>query len=138
MFRRILLISAVVFLLNTAYVAAFATPSIFYMGNVLLHLALGLALTVALVVAVVGRAPRTAAGTLGGFKLTAAFLAICAAIGLWIAVAGNTRDHHPVLLTHIVVGIGGTFCALLALGRNRRSIAFRTMLVTAVVAFDFP
>ena len=34
-------------LANTAYVAAFATPSIFYMANVLLHVGLGFALLIA-------------------------------------------------------------------------------------------
>src|SRR5258707_11442000 len=36
----------VVLLLNTAYITAFASPTIFYMGNVLLHLLLGLVLAV--------------------------------------------------------------------------------------------
>ena len=35
-----------VLIVNSAYLAAFAQPSIFYMGNVLLHLGLGLALMV--------------------------------------------------------------------------------------------
>ncbi|HSF42761.1 MAG TPA: hypothetical protein VLT87_23350, partial [Thermoanaerobaculia bacterium] len=39
-----------VLLVNTAYLAAFASPTIFYMSNVLLHLGLGLALAVAFVV----------------------------------------------------------------------------------------
>jgi len=38
----------IVLLVNTAYVAAFATPSIFYMGNVLIHLCLGIALAIGL------------------------------------------------------------------------------------------
>ena len=37
----------VILLLNTGYISAFATPSIFYMANVLLHLVLGLVLAVA-------------------------------------------------------------------------------------------
>jgi tetratricopeptide (TPR) repeat protein len=37
-------------LLNTAYIAALPSPTLFYMGNVVLHLALGLVLTVALLV----------------------------------------------------------------------------------------
>ena len=39
----------IVLLVNTAYVAAFATPSIFYMTNVLIHLGLGLALAIGLI-----------------------------------------------------------------------------------------
>ena len=40
----------VLLLLNTGYISAFATPSIFYMGNVLLHLVLGVALAIAFAV----------------------------------------------------------------------------------------
>ena len=49
--RKLLQWTAVLFivlLINTAYIAAFASPTIFYMGNVLLHLVLGVVLTVAL------------------------------------------------------------------------------------------
>ena len=38
----------IVLLVNTAYIASFASPTVFYMGNVLLHLVLGVVLTVAL------------------------------------------------------------------------------------------
>ena len=38
----------VILLLNTGYISAFATASIFYMGNVLLHLVLGLVFAIAL------------------------------------------------------------------------------------------
>ena len=51
----------VVLLVNTAYIAAFASPTIFYMGNVLAHLVLGLVLAVAF-----GRAAGPAAGPAAG------------------------------------------------------------------------
>jgi len=38
----------IILLVNTAYVAAFATPSVFYMTNVLIHLGMGLALAIGL------------------------------------------------------------------------------------------
>ena len=38
----------IILLVNTAYVAAFATPSVFYMTNVLVHLGMGLALAIGL------------------------------------------------------------------------------------------
>src|SRR5260370_41756550 len=38
----------IILLVNAAYVAAFATPSVFYMTNVLIHLGLGLALAIGL------------------------------------------------------------------------------------------
>ncbi len=42
---RLLTVLALVFLINIGYVAAFGTPSLFYMANVVLHLVLGLVLT---------------------------------------------------------------------------------------------
>ena len=49
---RKLWVLALVFLLNTGYVAAFGTPSLFYMANALLHTLLGLALLAFLLLAV--------------------------------------------------------------------------------------
>ena len=48
-------IAFVVLLVNTAYIAAFASPTIFYMSNVLLHFVLGLGLSVAFVVLLMKR-----------------------------------------------------------------------------------
>ena len=42
-------IAFLVLLLNTAYIAALSSATVFYMGNVLLHLVLGLALSIAVV-----------------------------------------------------------------------------------------
>ena len=42
----------IVLLVNTAYVAAFATPSIFYMTNVLFHLVTGVGAGIAVVIQV--------------------------------------------------------------------------------------
>src|ERR1019366_850300 len=44
--KRIAALGLAVLIINGAYLAAFAEPSIFYMGNVLLHLGLGLGLMV--------------------------------------------------------------------------------------------
>jgi hypothetical protein len=38
----------IVLLVNTAYIASFASPTVFYMGNVFIHLVLGVVLTVAM------------------------------------------------------------------------------------------
>jgi tetratricopeptide (TPR) repeat protein len=81
----------VLLLINTAYIAAFASPTIFYMGNVVLHLALGVALAIVLLW-FIRRMP--VAGSL--------FL-IAAAAGVFLAVRGNTTPHHWVLEAHIAV-----------------------------------
>jgi hypothetical protein len=81
----------VLLLLNTAYIAAFASPTIFYMGNVVLHLVLGVALGIMLLW-FIRRMPW--AGSL--------FL-IAALAGVFLAVFGNTTPHRWVLEAHIAV-----------------------------------
>ena len=81
----------VLLLINTAYIAAFASPTIFYMGNVVLHLALGVALGIMLLW-FIRRMP--VAGSL--------FL-VAALAGVFLAVRGNTTPHRWVLQAHIAV-----------------------------------
>ncbi|HEY4563402.1 MAG TPA: multiheme c-type cytochrome, partial [Thermoanaerobaculia bacterium] len=92
----------VVLLVNTAYITAFASPTIFYMTNVLAHLVLGLALAVAFGV-LLARRPDLRAGLLPA----AVLFGIALIAGLWLAVAGNVLAHRPVLWVHIVAaGLG--------------------------------
>lgn len=97
-------------LVNTAYIAAFASPTIFYMANVVLHLALGLALAIMLLWFL----RRISLG--GGLFLVAALL------GLFLAVRGNMLAHRWALQAHIAAAA----VALLALvprtpGRFRKA-----------------
>jgi len=89
----------ILLLLNTAYIAAFASPTIFYMCNVVLHLTLGVALAIILLW-FIRQVP--VAGSL--------FL-IAALAGVFLAVRGNTMPHRWVLQAHIAVAA----LALLAL-----------------------
>ncbi len=70
--------------------------SIFYMANVLLHLLLGAALSMGALF-LVRRRP-----------LLGTFLAAAVA-GLYLAVAGNTRNHEVVLWLHILLGVAAVF-----------------------------
>ena len=84
----------IIILLNTAWLAAFADPTIFYMTNVLAHIGLGL------VVAVVWwRVLRDR-----GMALRL-FLAGSLAAGMFLTVQGNTMPHRPVLWAHIALGV---------------------------------
>src|ERR1017187_4452575 len=89
----------VLLLINTAYIAAVASPTIFYMGNVVLHLALGVALGIMLLW-FIRRMP-----------LAGSLFLIAALAGVYLAVRGNTAPHRWVLQAHIVVAA----LALLAL-----------------------
>jgi tetratricopeptide (TPR) repeat protein len=91
-------ISAILFfvlLVNTAYVAAFAHPTIFYMGNVLLHLGAGILFTVAAIWTYGFRAKPLAAG----------LLIVAAVLGLCLVRTGNTFAFRWVLWSHIIAGL---------------------------------
>ncbi|HEX7182249.1 MAG TPA: tetratricopeptide repeat protein [Thermoanaerobaculia bacterium] len=84
-------------LVNTAYLAAFAFPTIFYMSNVLLHLVLGIALAVALGLLLV-RGPELRKGMAPALAL---FLVALIA-GVWLAAAGNVRENRVVFWAHVI------------------------------------
>ncbi len=109
MTHRVLGFLALLFVVGTGYIFAFATPSIFYMGNVLLHLVLGAVLAVA-VGLIAWRHPA-----LNRLSNTGAVVFIlCAIAGLYLAVAGATRPHAPVLWLHISLGAGALVIAMCA------------------------
>ncbi len=92
----------VALLVNTAYITAFASPTVFYMGNVLVHLVLGLALAVAFGV-LLARRPDLRPGIVPA----AVLLGIALIAGLWLTVAGNVLAHRPILWAHaIAAGLG--------------------------------
>ncbi len=96
--KRIANAAAILFLLlivNTAYVAALPSPTIFYMGNVLLHLVLGVVLTVALFF------------YLREFPSASGFFLLAAALGIFLAVRGNTTPHRWALIAHIAAAAIG-------------------------------
>src|ERR1700688_1229494 len=89
--RKWLAVSFLLLLLNSAYVAAFAQPTIFYMGNVLLHVVLGI-----VVLALALRA-----------KVRRPVLLLAAALGIFLVFSGATRQYRFVLIAHIVAaGVG--------------------------------
>jgi len=92
----------VVLLLNTGYISAFATASVFYMANVLLHLVLGLALAVGFA-SLLARQPELRRPLM----VPAVFFAIAVALALWLVWAGNLREHRLVLNAHIVASLLG-------------------------------
>ncbi len=122
---RLLLILSLVFLINTGYVAAFATPSLFYMGNVMLHLGLGLVLTGA-AIWLFRRNPATA------------ILAGSALLGLYLAKFGNTRDHRWILTLHVVLGVCAVAAFLMWAWRSNHRTAFNAVLAAGLVALVLP
>ena len=92
----------IILLVNTAYVAAFATPSVFYMTNVLIHLGMGLALAIGLAFLL-----RKDTTLLNGVPAALGLFGIALAFGLFLVKAGNTTDNRWALWSHIVAaGLG--------------------------------
>src|SRR3954454_6137462 len=91
--RTIAICLFILLLINTAYIAAFASPTVFYMGNVLLHLGGGLLFSVVFL-----------AAFRDGGMFCRAMLVITTAAGLWLACFGNTMPHRTVLWAHILAG----------------------------------
>ena len=92
----------IILLVNTAYVAAFATPSVFYMTNVLIHLGMGLALAIGIAFQL-----RKDSTLLNGIPGALGLFGIALLLGLFLVKAGNTTDNRWALWAHIAAaGLG--------------------------------
>jgi Flp pilus assembly protein TadD len=92
----------VVLLVNTAYIAAFASPTIFYMTNVLFHLGLGIALAIAFAI-LFKKNPELRRGT--GFA--AVFFLASLLFGAYLVWAGNITENRWAWWSHIAsAGLG--------------------------------
>jgi Flp pilus assembly protein TadD len=112
--RSVFAVSLVALLVNTAYVSAFASPTIFYMANVLAHLGLGLLASAAGLALLAqgllaqglpaqGLPAQDGPARRNRFVAIAAIaLTVALALGVYLAIWGNVSDHRPVLVAHIV------------------------------------
>jgi tetratricopeptide (TPR) repeat protein len=105
--RKLTAILFLALLVNTAYVWAFASPTIFYMTNVLLHLGLGVVLSVTLSWLVARDAEFRAGGHWAFALLLPAFL-----LGAYVTAAGNTVDHRWALWGHMGAALAGAVAIL--------------------------
>src|ERR1035437_308967 len=111
-----------VLLVNSGYLAAFAEPSIFYMGNVLLHLGLGLGLMV-----LAALWARRYPWECGAFLLSGL-------PALYLVVGGNTLDHRWALWLHILLAAIAVATIGRRLFRAASPRAWRMAFVAAVAA----
>ncbi|MFN9299793.1 MAG: tetratricopeptide repeat protein [Acidobacteriota bacterium] len=122
MIHRVLWGAFALLLLNSAYLAAFAQANLFYMANVLLHITGG-ALVVALLIWVVRREK----------PLAALLLSLSLAIGLYLAITGNTSDKAWILAAHIATAVAG---AAWLSRQHRVAVAALAMLPLATYFYD--
>ncbi|MBV9745119.1 MAG: hypothetical protein JO099_15265, partial [Acidobacteriia bacterium] len=111
---------------NAAYLWAFASPTVFYMANVLLHLALGVAVAI-ISLLLLHRDALVRRGTVAAAGLF--LLALLSAV--YLSVAGNTLDHRWALRMHVAAAVLGT--AALVPFVWRRAPRFRNALAACLV-----
>jgi tetratricopeptide (TPR) repeat protein len=104
MAHRLVLAGAATLALNSAYLAATATPSLFYFANVALHIVLGAALAVVAARRLLARRWRLHWLT----AIAAAPLAVGAASGFVLSIVGTVQAWRWLLAVHIAATVTGT------------------------------
>ncbi len=137
--QRLLIAGFLAILINSSYLAAYADPTLFYFGNVVLHLLLGTILAVSFVVFILRRLRALSWPML----LLSAIVAASAVMGFYLMIVGSTRPHRWALYLHIALAIAGSIPLLIIIGRvvrayagsNRRSLSYA---VIALFVFVYP
>ena len=101
--RKLLLILFLILLINSAYIWAFAFPTVFYMGNVLLHLVLGIAAAAGLLW-LLWKDPAIAQRN--AFAVGA--LCTAAATGFYLARFGAVTENRWAIYAHIALALAGS------------------------------
>ncbi|MBI4479540.1 MAG: tetratricopeptide repeat protein [Acidobacteria bacterium] len=96
-------IGVVVLLVNTAYVAAYSSATIFYMMNVLGHLVLGAALLIALLI-LLATNPEFRRKT----PIATTLFFLSGGLALYLAFYGNITEHRWAFWSHIATAAVGT------------------------------
>jgi tetratricopeptide (TPR) repeat protein len=107
----------IILIVNSAYLAAFPQPTVFYMANVVLHLALGLTLMIAALV------------LLRRFGWPIAMLSIAGLPAIYLAVRGNTLEHRAILWLHIALAVLAVVAIGLRSGRRAYWVAASMLLL---------
>ncbi|MGA7414159.1 MAG: tetratricopeptide repeat protein [Bryobacteraceae bacterium] len=118
----------ILIILNSAYLLAFKSPTLTYMGNVLLHLALGLLLIPLAIILL--------------WKQRAAMVAlvlflVAGAIGVYLMIHGNLRKDELVLYAHILAA-GLSAAAILPFLARRSQPLFRAAVASLALLVLVP
>src|SRR5690349_14738712 len=108
---KILIVCYLVLLANSSYLAAYADPTLFYFGNVALHLLLGVFISILFA----GYALKRFNEFSFAMKLATVLLAISVALGLFMMRFGATRQYRWALYSHIAFAIAGSIPLLIVL-----------------------
>src|SRR5436190_14512053 len=136
---KILIVGYLVLLVNSSYLAAYADPTLFYFGNVALHLMLGVIISIVFA----GYARRRFNHFSLTMKLATLLLGVSAVLGLFMMRYGATRQYRWALYSHVAFAVAGSILLVLVLLKAARgpSSSRRRSLVYAAIAclvFLFP
>ena len=115
-------------LINAGWLWAFPSANLFYIANVLLHVAVGIGLAAGLWFSradLFGRVRTNRRATLA--------LSVCASLGIVLCVIGATRPHLAVVAIHAAFGFAGV--GLLALAWRDRRIAAAAAVALLLPAY---
>ena len=120
-------------LINTAYVAAFSSATVFYMSNVLAHVVLGTALAIGAIFVLRGN------GWLRRAPLAFGFLYLACALGAVLVYTGNVRANSWMLWSHIAAAVLGLAALVLLVWRRSSTdgapwVQFREGFASALIA----
>jgi tetratricopeptide (TPR) repeat protein len=105
---RLIFVAFLLLLLNSAYLASFSAPSLWYYAQVALHPVIGIGL--AAVVALATARRRLTPGRLGGAGLVLCGVGL--ALGAALFVTGATTAYRTLINAHIAVSAAGAVCVL--------------------------
>ena len=132
--RTVVAVSTILLVFNAGYIWAFASPTIFYMGNVLAHLVIGL---VFLVSGVLLLARDTDLRRRLPIRLSAVAMLAAFAFGSYLVYEGNLREMRWALQAHIaasIAGVTGILWYAWRRGNQQEGLRqFAAVLVSAVV-----
>jgi tetratricopeptide (TPR) repeat protein len=135
----IVVILALCLIFNSAYVAAYGDPNLFYVTNALLHPVLGILAAIFFTVYAVRRR-EIFSGPVSNAAIV--LLVLAAAFGGYIAVVGMIRPHSLALYAHVTAALLGLMLLLVHLRqliqRNSNSESRKSKLATENSAnFEF-
>ncbi|HLW79367.1 MAG TPA: tetratricopeptide repeat protein [Terriglobia bacterium] len=117
----LLLIIGLVLVANSAYVAAFGDPTLFYVAQALLHPLIGVLAAVLLIAFLVKhRGAFSSSSGLGALSL--ALLGVATIFGLYLMIVGMTRPHSRALYAHVTAALAGLFSLALHLFLRHRKV----------------
>ncbi|MDE0313685.1 MAG: tetratricopeptide repeat protein [Candidatus Poribacteria bacterium] len=133
--RKLSVLVFLILLLNSAYLFSFGEPTLFYILNILFHLALGIVLIVPFAIYLFQKFKNISSlGRIGVFGLIVGI-----ATGGWLMVVGATTPYRWLLITHIIsISVGSLlFTVHLLKDSTNLSPRFKNVIVCVLVGVVF-